>query len=124
MESVSTHWIATQVLGERREVTALQSLVRLLDETEEVVVQQSCLIALGRLGDTSVIPVLDQFGDIPQLAEHWATALTLLGDDIAVHQLAGQTLRRKVGSAKYLRSCCWAIWWYYESFIVEAIGPF
>ena len=101
-ESVSTHWIATQVLGERRESSVLQSLLRLLDETEEWVVQQSCLIALGRLGDASIIPVLDQYGDIPHLAEHWATALLLLGDDIAVHQLAGQLSEGKLGQQSIL----------------------
>lgn len=101
-ESVSTHWIATQVLGERRETGAIQSIVQLLDITEEIVVQQSCLIALGRLGDDSVIPVLDPYGDIPHLMEHWATALLLLGDDIAVHQLAGQLSEGKLGQQSIL----------------------
>ena len=101
-ESVSTHWIATQVLGERRETTAIHSIVQLLDITEELVVQQSCLIALGRLGDDSVIPILDAYGDIPHLMEHWATALLLLGDDIAVHQLAGQLSEGKLGQQSIL----------------------
>lgn len=101
-ESAAAHWIATQVLGERREVSALKGLVRLLDMTEEVVVQQSCLIALGRLGDTSVIPILDAYGDIPDLIEHWSTALLLLGDDIAIHQLAGQLSEGKLGQQSIL----------------------
>ena len=81
---------------------SIQSLVRCLTITEEVVVQQSCLIALGRLGDTSVIPVLDQYGDMSHLSEHWATALLLVGDDIAVHQLAGQLSEGKLGQQSIL----------------------
>ena len=65
-------------------------------------VQQSCLIALGRLGDKSVIPILDAYGDIPHLMEHWATALLLLGDDIAVHQFAGQLSEGKLGQQSIL----------------------
>ena len=101
-DSVSTHWIAAQVLGERRETSAIRSIVQLLDTTDELVVQQSCLIALGRLGDKSVIPILDAYGDIPHLMEHWATALLLLGDDIAVHQLAGQLSEGKLGQQSIL----------------------
>ena len=111
-ESVSTHWIATQVLGERREASSIHSIVQLLDHTEEIVVQQSCLIALGRLGDKSVIPILDAYGDIPHLMEHWATALLLLGDDIAVHQFAGQLSKEKLtGSTEHFGTFGRSIWW-------------
>ncbi len=100
--SVSAQWIATQVLGYRRETSCIQAILTLLDETEELRIQQSCLMALGRLGDSSIVPTLDAYGDIPNLMEHWATALLLLGDDIAIHQLAGQLSEGKLGEQSIL----------------------
>ncbi len=101
-EPTSTHWIVTQVLGERRDTRAQQGILDLLDRSEDTHIQQSCLLALGRLGDSSIIPTLDAYGDIPDLMEHWATALLLLGDDIAIHQLAGQLADGKLGHQSIL----------------------
>jgi HEAT repeat protein len=101
-EPISAQWIATHVLGERRDKNSIEKILALLESSEDVRIQRSCLLALGRLGDATIIPTLDAYGDIPELMEHWATALLLLGDDIAIHQLAGQLSEGKLGNQSVL----------------------
>ena len=101
-ESISAQWIASHVLGERRDKDSIGTILDLLEVSEDVCIQRSCLLALGRLGNRGVIQTLDAYGDIPELMEHWATALLLLGDDIAIHQLAGQLSEGKLGNQSVL----------------------
>ena len=87
-QSVPALVIIANVAGQRRCVGAFSSLVTLL-EVQSVIVQQSALLALGRLGDERLVCIENSQEQL-SCPEYWALALLLLGDHSAISILVDQ----------------------------------
>lgn len=71
---------AAEVLGRRTETAAVDALVPLVSPEAGAVPRRAAIIALGRIGDRTVVDALLPSLDDPRLAEATALALLLLGD--------------------------------------------
>ena len=71
---------AAELLGLRREEAALPPLVRLLGHSGATSARRAALVALGRIGDRSVVDALVPSLQDPRLAEPAALSLLMLGD--------------------------------------------
>lgn len=71
---------AAELLGIRREVHAVQPLIKLVAPNQSPQVRKAAIVALGRIGDRAAIPCLIDALDSASLAEGAALSLLLLGD--------------------------------------------
>lgn len=71
---------AADVLGWRRERSAVAPLVRLVESQRSPTVRRAAVVALGRIGDRSAVPALSGLLDDDGLEVELAVALLLLGD--------------------------------------------
>ena len=72
--------IAIEALGWRKEQTAIPLLLDIVNGEGSGAIKRAAIIALGRIGDPSVIEVLLQHVDNPLIAEQTAISLLLLGE--------------------------------------------
>ena len=89
-ETISALVIVATVVGQRRYTQSFNELVHLLGVQSDTVVQQSCLLALGRLGDDRGLSCIDNVQEHLQCPEYWALSLLLLGDHSAITILVQQ----------------------------------
>ncbi len=89
---------AVEVLGWRREQSAVPLLRKLVTGRANKVVKRAAIVALGRIGDVDVVDDLLTVIDDPQLAGETSTALLLLGEWRGVDQQA-QRLASRVRNA-------------------------
>lgn len=97
VENPSAQCIIADMAGQRREQSAIAPLLHILKESTVEVVQQTCLLSIGRLGDRSVLPQLEVYGQRAKSPEYWALALMLLGDHSAIDILSNQLQKGLLG---------------------------
>ncbi len=71
---------AAEILGWRREQSAVAPLLSLLGRTHSPQVRREAVVALGRIGDRDAVDALVALLDEADLAEELAVSLLLLGD--------------------------------------------
>lgn len=71
---------AAEILGWRREPSAVAPLLGLLGRSHSPQVRREAVVALGRIGDRSTVDALVELLDEADLAEELAVSLLLLGD--------------------------------------------
>ena len=96
-ESSSALCIIVDVLGQRREHNMLPQILHLLKITDAPTVQSTCLLAIGRIGDRSVLSEIEVYGQRAQHPEYWGLALMLLGDHSSIDILSNQMQKGLLG---------------------------
>lgn len=71
---------AAEVLGLRREPTAVRALLRLAGPGQRPVGRRAAIVAIGRIGNRNAVDAVLACLDEPQLAEAAALSLLMLGD--------------------------------------------
>jgi tetratricopeptide (TPR) repeat protein len=71
---------AAELLGLRRETAATQALCRVADAGSNPIARKAAVVALGRIGDRSVVDRIVPALEVPALAEAAALSLLMLGD--------------------------------------------
>ncbi len=82
---------AAEILGWRREASAVEPLIDLLGRSNSPQVRREAVVALGRIGDRSAVEALVPLLDEADLSEDLAVALLLLGNRLGV-DFHGQAL--------------------------------
>lgn len=96
-ETSSALCIVVDVLGQRRETSTLSEIVNVLHKTDDGLVQSICLLTIGRMGDVSMLPHIEVYGQRAQHPEYWALALLLLGDHSSIDILSNQMQKGLLG---------------------------
>ncbi|MBT3222426.1 MAG: hypothetical protein HN348_25415, partial [Proteobacteria bacterium] len=71
---------ATELLGLRREATALHPLIDLAKAGNRPIARKAAVVALGRIGNRSAVEVIAEALEEPTIAEQAALSLLMLGD--------------------------------------------
>lgn len=71
---------AAELLGLRREPVALRPLVRLVEASGAPAAKKAAIVALGRIGNRTVVDAIVPALEDPRLAEQAALSLLMLGD--------------------------------------------
>lgn len=84
----ANHALIAEVLGFRREKTAIPTIVELLHNTHHIEVKRACVLALGRMGEESVADTLYAYNEYPDFIEEVSLSLLLLGQHNALAEHA------------------------------------
>ena len=101
-EGTANIGLMVEILGLRREVSALKIIASILSKSTDVSVQKDCILALGRLGDASAIPLVEQWDEVEGLEEVTSLALLLLGEHDALAKQAQALAGGELGGCVHL----------------------